>query len=243
VQVARRSLLDLNPEVEIEARAEALTPANARSLVAQADLVLDAADSFAVTYTLSDECRQQGKVLVAASVLGLAGHVGAFCGGAPSYRAVFPEMPPQVGSCATSGVLGTAVGVMGTLQAHIALALLLDLTPSVLGQLTSVDFHSLRIASFSFMGAPEPESGLTFIAPADVGADDVVIDLRSHAEAPVSPFAGALRFGVEEVEAREPQLPRDGRIVLACRSGVRAWRAARLLEQRGHRRLALVALA
>ena len=242
VQAARRSLLELNPQVSIETHAAALTPQNAPQLLAQADLVLDCADSFAVTYTLSDECRRQGKVLISASVLGLAGHVGAFCGGAPSYRAVFPEMPPQAGSCATAGVLGTAVGVMGTLQAHMTLALLLALEPAPLGQLLSVDFKSLRVAGFSFLGAPEPDAGLSFIAPAQVAASDLVIDLRSLAEAPVSPFAGALRVSVEELEAREPRLPDAPRIVLCCRSGVRAWRAARLLEARGHERLALVAL-
>jgi molybdopterin/thiamine biosynthesis adenylyltransferase/rhodanese-related sulfurtransferase len=243
VEAARTTLLALNPQLAIEARAQSLTPANAPELVAVADLVLDAADSFAATYTLSDECLRQRKVLVSASVLGLSGYVGAFCGGAPSYRAVFPEMPPQVGSCAQSGVLGTAVAVMGTLQAHMTLALLLGLTPSVLGRMTSIDFHSLRVGGFSFLGAPEPAEGAPpFIASADVAARDVVIDLRSLTEAPVSPFAQALRFGVEEVEAHEPQLPRGRRIVLCCRSGVRAWRAARVLQRHGHRELALVAL-
>ena len=41
----------------IEACAERLTAANARRLVAAADVVIDAADSFAVTYVLSDACQ------------------------------------------------------------------------------------------------------------------------------------------------------------------------------------------
>ena len=106
----------LNPQVAAEGAVERLTPLNARGWVSRADVIVDAADSLALTYILSDECQRQGKPLVSASVLGLSGYVGAFCGGAPSYRAVFPEMPRQAGSCAQSGVLGTAVGVMGTLQ-------------------------------------------------------------------------------------------------------------------------------
>src|SRR5215469_4520771 len=168
VAAARAALLETNPGVRIDAHAERLTATNAPRLVQAADVVIDAADSLAVTYILSDVCQRAETPLVSASVLGLAGYVGAFCGGAPSYRAVFPEMPRQAGSCAESGVLGTAVGVMGTLQAHLALALLLEWQPSALGQLISVDFRSLHVGGFSFRNAPEPEgSALAFIAPTE----------------------------------------------------------------------------
>ncbi|MGH8325532.1 MAG: HesA/MoeB/ThiF family protein, partial [Steroidobacteraceae bacterium] len=172
----------LNPQVIAEGAVERLTPVNAAGWVSRADVIVDAADSLALTYMLSDECLRQGKPLVSASVLGLSGYVGAFCGGAPSYRAVFPEMPRQAGSCALSGVLGTAVGVMGTLQAHLTLAILVQLEPTVLGQLTSVDFRTLRFSGFSFASAREPSGpALRFIAPEEVRATDLVIDLRSLA--------------------------------------------------------------
>jgi molybdopterin/thiamine biosynthesis adenylyltransferase len=243
VQAARAALLQSNPNVRIDTFAERLTAANAPRLVLAADVVIDAADSLAVTYVLSDACQRAQVPLVSASVLGLAGYVGAFCGGAPSYRAVFPEMPRAVGSCAASGVLGTAVGVMGTLQAHLALALLLRWQPSVLGRLISVDFRSLHIGGFSFRDAPEPdEAPIAFIAPTEVGVTDVVIDLRSLSETPVSPFPAALRIGVEALEKEELALPREPRIVLCCRTGVRAWRAARALQRQGHDNVALLAM-
>jgi molybdopterin/thiamine biosynthesis adenylyltransferase len=243
VTAARAALLALNPAVRIDTHHARLTAANAAPLVADADVVVDAADSFAVTYVLSDTCQDLGRVLVSASVLGLSGYVGVFCGGSPSYRAVFPELPGRAGSCAQSGVLGSAVGVMGTLQAHLTLALLLDLEPTVRGRLLSLDFRTLHVGGFSFQGAPEPQGPrLRFIDPAEVTADDVVIDLRAAAEAPVSPFAGALRLDVTAVEGAALELPRGRRTVLCCRSGVRAWRAARALQAAGHERLALIAL-
>ncbi len=242
-QAARSALLQLNPEVRIDALVERLTPANAPRLVAAADVVVDAADSFAVTYVLSDACQRAARALVSASVLGLSGYVGAFCGGAPSYRAVFPELPRVSGSCAESGVLGSAVGVIGTLQAHLTLALLLKWQPGVLGRLVSVDFRTLRIGGFSFGGASEPQdAAIPFIAPSEVGLTDIVIDLRSAAEAPVSPFPAAMRIDVAALEKSEMSFPRDPRIVLCCRTGVRAWRAARALQRQGHRNVALVAL-
>jgi molybdopterin/thiamine biosynthesis adenylyltransferase/rhodanese-related sulfurtransferase len=242
-QAARAALLGANPEVRIDAICERLTPANVQRLVAGVDVVIDAADSFAVTYVVSDECQRVKKPLISASALGLSGYVGAFCGGAPSYRAVFPEMPRQAGSCATAGVLGSAVGVMGALQAHLVLSLLLDLQPSVLGQLVTVDFKTLRFGGFSFAGAGEPVgAAIPFIAADQVGSTDLVIDLRTLAEAPVSPIAAALRIEVDAVEGSAGEgLPSAPRVVLCCRTGVRAWRAARALQRRGHTNVALIA--
>ncbi|HYM42417.1 MAG TPA: HesA/MoeB/ThiF family protein [Steroidobacteraceae bacterium] len=240
---ARVALAGLNPAVEVRAHVERLDPRNAASLVSPADVVIDAADSFAVTYVLSDACESAARPLVSASVLGLSGYLGAFCGGGPGYRAVFPELPPSAGSCADAGVLGTAVGVIGTLQAHFTLALLLGWEPSVLGRLIHVDFRSLYVGGFSFSAAPAGSAlCLPFIAPAQVSASDIVIDLRGLDEAPRSPFPTALRLGVEALEVAGHRFPPESRIVLCCRSGVRAWRAARALEAQGHRNLALIAL-
>ena len=243
VHAARAALRALNPAVHIEALAERLSAANASSLASAAHLVIDAADSLAVTYVLSDACQLSRTPLVSASVLGLSGYIGAFCGGAPSYRAVFPEMPRALGSCAASGVLGTAVGVMGTLQAHLALALLLNWEPSPLGRLLSLDLRTLRVGGFSFAGAHEStEAPLAFIAPSQVGATDIVIDLRGLNEAPQSAFPAAMRIDVEALEQARLSFPHEPRVVLCCRTGVRAWRAARALQRQGHANVALLAL-
>ncbi|MGH8228713.1 MAG: ThiF family adenylyltransferase [Steroidobacteraceae bacterium] len=239
---AQAALGELNPFVRIEAVPERLSAANIERLLEDTVLAIDAADSLAATYVLSDACRAAGKPLVSASALGLSGYAGAFCGGGPSYRAVFPEMPRAAGSCAEAGVLGPVVGVMGALQAQMALALLLGLEPTVLGQLVTIDFRTLRFGGFSFAQAQEPEgAALAFISPQQIARADIVIDLRSLEETPVSPIAAALRLGVDQVERAETRFPAGPRIVLCCRSGIRAWRAARALQRQGHSNLALIA--
>ena len=125
-EAARDAVLRTNPDIVVAAQSQRLTPVNAAALIDKASIVIDAADNFPVTYMLSDLCLAVSKPLISASVLGLSGYVGAYCGGAPSYRAVFPDVPDVAGSCASSGVLGSAVAVLGGLQAHLALHLLLD---------------------------------------------------------------------------------------------------------------------
>ena len=80
-EVAAQRCRSLNSEITVAAVTQALTPATAPAYVANADLVLDCADSYAVSYLLSDICRAATVPLLSASVLGLGGYVGGFCGG------------------------------------------------------------------------------------------------------------------------------------------------------------------
>jgi molybdopterin/thiamine biosynthesis adenylyltransferase/rhodanese-related sulfurtransferase len=241
-EAAAAALRRFNPGIAVDIVAERLTPQNATVLVAGADLVVDAADSFAVTYVLSDACLAIGKPMISASVIGLTGYVGAFCGGGPSYRAVFPDVAVEGGTCATVGVLGTAVAVLGSLQAHLALHLLLGLEPTALGRVVTFDAKRLAFGGFGFADSPEPEQFVPFIAPDSVTADDLVVDLRSLEEAPQSPFAGARRLDVESVGTLLAEPSSSRRIVLCCRSGQRALAAADRLREGGLDNLALVAL-
>jgi molybdopterin/thiamine biosynthesis adenylyltransferase len=240
---AEGALRRLNPTIEIESINERLSPDNVEDLVAGVDIVVDAADSLATTLVLSDACQRADKPLVSASVVGLTGYVGAFCGGGPSYRAVFPDMPLALQSCAVAGVLGPAVGVLGSLQAQFVIGLILALDRSPLGRLVTFDSGKLTFGGFDFTGAPEPnEARVPFIGPSAVTLADVVIDLRSLAEAHQSPFSGALRLCVEDIETIADYVPKSNRVVLCCRSGLRASRAAQRLATRGFENLALLTL-
>ncbi|MBB5223368.1 molybdopterin/thiamine biosynthesis adenylyltransferase [Amaricoccus macauensis] len=229
-EAAAAVLADLNPEVRVTPLVTSLDPSNAPGLVAAADVVLDCADSFAASYVLSDACLAAAKPFISASALGLGGYVGGFCGGAPSLRAVFPDLPERAATCATAGVLGPVVGLLGMLQAQMALGILLGLAPSPLGQVVSYEAAGLRFSGFRFDGAPEPEHALRFLAPGAIEAGDFVVDLRGAEEAPVPAAPQARRAGVEAVTDGPLPLPGQ-RAVLACRSGLRAWAAARRLER------------
>lgn len=243
VEAAADALAAYNPGVEIEALAFRLAPDNVAGLVARADVVVDAADSFAATYVLSDACYEAGKPLVSASIVGLSGYVGAFCGGRPSYRAVFPEMPARAADCATAGVLGPAVATLGLLQAQMALLLALGLEPSPLGRVISFDARRIGFGGFSFAGAPEPLAGsFPFIAPSQLSVGDIVVELRGVEEAPVPTAPDAIRLTVEEIDGLSLDEAEGRRVVLCCRSGIRAARAASRLAARGTTDLVLMAL-
>lgn len=238
-QAAVDKLRRLNPDVRVSAQVMAVGPTLAPTLAANADVVIDAADSFAASYILSDACFAARTPLVSASVLGQSGYVGAFCGAAPSLRAVFPELPECAASCVTSGVFGPVVGALGSLQAQVALRCLLDPEPGVAGQMITVDLGAMGFGGFSFLGSPEPEDGPVFIAKQMLRDDDLVVELRDSTEAPDMVTRAARRVSEDAVSQLRPEPGQ--RVVLCCQTGVRAWQAACVLRAAGAQNLALLA--
>lgn len=225
----------LNPDGQATAFVDRLDPANAPGLMAAADVIVDAADSFAVTYTLSDLCLAAGRPLISASVIGRAGYAGGFCGAAPSYRAVFPDLPAQAASCASEGVMGPVVAALGAVQAQMALSVLIGLVPSPLGRIVTLDMASWRFGGFGFEAAPEAP-GFGFVAATQMGSEDTVIDLRPAGSVQALPGAVVVAPG----DLTDWPIP-VGRVVLCCSTGLRAWRGAQVLAARGAKALALLA--
>lgn len=229
VHAAQRHMANLNPDCTVQAIDARFTPANATSLCDGVDLVVDCADSFAASYVASDTCLAVGIPLISASVVGTEGYSGGLCGGAPSLRALFPDLPENLGSCDADGVLGPSVGVIGALQAQMAMAVLTGATPSPLGQIVTYEANALRFGGFRFDGAPEPTHAPQFINPDDVRPGDFLVDLRAKDE-PGPTLPDARRHNIREFGPGGP-VPTEGqRAVLACRSGQRAWQAAERLR-------------
>lgn len=236
-EAAAEALAALNPEVTVTPVTTWLDPANAPALVAAADLVMDCADTFAASLTLSDTCIAAGKPLIAASALALSGYVGGFCGGAPSLRALFPDLPERGATCDTAGAMGPLVATIGAIQAQMALSNLLDLRPSPLGQLITFDAARWRLGGFRFDRAPEPAQPIPFIAPSQITPDDLVFDLRTEEPAP---FRADARHGALNPAFTPP--PGTPRVILACRTGLRAHHAGAALRSRWTGHIALLAV-
>lgn len=240
-RAAAAHIAALNPECRMEPVVGALDPETAGPLCDGVDLVLDCADSFAASYVLSDTCRAAGLPLISASVIGLDGYCAGFCGGAPSLRAVFPDLPQRLGSCAEDGVLGPVVGVIGALQAQMAVAVLVGIEPSPLGRLVTFDARGFRFGGFRFDGAPEPTRQPRFLAASRISDADFVVDLRGEDEGPLA-RPGAHRIPVTAFGPQGPVPHAGQRAVLCCRSGLRSWQAAERLAQVWDGEIALVAL-
>lgn len=241
VDVASKTLNDLNPEVLVETHQNRLGVSDLMVAMQNIDVVVDAGDNFATTYLLSDFCFSQNIPLVSASVLMQKGYVGVFCGGAPSYRALFPRVSEQNQDCNTVGVLGSAVGILGSMQAQMTLSVLLDFKPSVLGVFVQIDCLTWQMNRLHFMQESEPQQPYAqFIDTHQLHTEDCIVDLRSSEEIydalppPVHHFTQA--------QLKTYPFLAHQRIVLVCKTGYRALKASYILQNRGYTSLAILAV-
>ncbi len=135
------------PDVKIEIYPEALDETNAINLLERFDLVIDGTDNFATKFLINAAARKVGIPMIYGAVTGFEGEVALFGGDSACYRCL-RSAPPQapIQNCAEAGVLGSVVGVIGTMQATLALEFILSrgeshsLSPQK-GSLTLVDLR------------------------------------------------------------------------------------------------------
>ncbi len=105
----------------ITSMTEALNTTNALDLVRGHDFVLDCSDNFRTRYLLSDACSVARKPLITAAISKFDAEIALLCDiDLPCYRCLFPQFTAagKIQNCADAGVLGSFVGIVGTMQAH-----------------------------------------------------------------------------------------------------------------------------
>jgi molybdopterin/thiamine biosynthesis adenylyltransferase len=119
-----------DPELDARVHRVRIDAANARELLAGADLVLDGCDNFATRLAVSDACVALRVPLTSAALGRFQGQVGNFAGHLADqacYRCFVGDAfdAEDCDSCAEDGVLGAMAGWVGTFAAMAAIRVLL----------------------------------------------------------------------------------------------------------------------
>ncbi|MBL9126174.1 MAG: HesA/MoeB/ThiF family protein [Verrucomicrobiales bacterium] len=116
IESARRRLLELNPNLDVVAVPENISPQNADALVARADVVVDAAPLFTERYALNRAAMVARRPLVECAVYDLEFHLTTVRPGVTAcLRCLYPE--PSATWQRRFPVLGAVSGAAGTLAA------------------------------------------------------------------------------------------------------------------------------
>jgi adenylyltransferase/sulfurtransferase len=141
VTIAKDALEALNGDVKVKAYPYFATAETLPELIKEYDIVADCSDNFDTRFLVADTCALNKKTLVSAAVHEFEGQLSTFKPylgeGHPSYRCFCPENPnkEEFMRCSQGGILGSVVGVMGSLQATEVIKEILELGDSLSGLL------------------------------------------------------------------------------------------------------------
>ncbi len=126
VGAAAKALAREAPGMKVEEHRTRLLPATAVDLVGGYDLVVEGSDNFATKFLAADACAIAKVPIVHAAAVRWHGTAFAVArGGRPCYRCLFEDLPEgDAPNCGEAGVVGPMVGVVGALQADLALAMI-----------------------------------------------------------------------------------------------------------------------
>ena len=142
--LAAAFIAERNPHVAVTTIPERITPANAATLLASHDLILDGTDNFATRLAVSDTAVRLGVPLLSAAAQQFQGQVALF-GAQPCYRCFVGDAfdADDCDNCAELGVLGALTGTVGNFAALIAIQFLAGMSPGLSGTLHLFDGLSL----------------------------------------------------------------------------------------------------
>ncbi len=138
-----RRLRELNPHCDIVGVAENVTEANAASLVAQSDIVVDAAPLFQERLALNAAAMRAGKPMVECAMHTLEASVTTFVPGKSGCLACYvPEVPPTWKR--QFPVFGAVSGTAACIGAMEVIKLITGIGETLCGELLSMDLSSMQ---------------------------------------------------------------------------------------------------
>ena len=119
---AEKRIKEINSEIRVEVHSIHLNPQNI-GLLQSADLVLDCTDNLQTRFLINDYCRKEKKIWIYAAAIKTSGYVMPVFHNGPCLQCFLSESSQE--TCDTVGVLNTITVSIASLQATIALKILL----------------------------------------------------------------------------------------------------------------------
>ncbi len=152
-QSARRTLLEINPELRVDALDYVLEGEDLEAQVRLADVVVDCTDNFPTRFALNRMAFAAGTPLVSGAAIRWEGQVATFDprrADSPCYHCLYRDEGVEAVTCAAEGVLAPVVGVIGSIQAVEVVHRILETSVGLCGRLLLYDalaqsWHTVKL--------------------------------------------------------------------------------------------------
>ena len=151
VEVAAKKLKKINPQVEIEVLPISINDYTALDVVGGCDVVIDALDSVDARYSLNKACVEKNIPFITGAAVGTTGQLFTVLPKKNAcYHCMFPNLNEDtMPTCSIEGVHPSILSVIGGVEVHEAVDVLIGKTPQ-----SSEKFLSIDLELFSFETIP-----------------------------------------------------------------------------------------
>jgi len=154
IESAVRRLRELNPHIEIVGVPDNISEENAAGLVAQADLVIDAAPLFRERFLLNQESVRQRKPMVECAMYEFEAHLTTFIPGQTGcLSCLYPEDPEWWRR--EFPVFGAVAGTVGNMGAVEAIKLLSGAGETLAGRLLNMNLREMTFQTVNLRRDPK----------------------------------------------------------------------------------------
>lgn len=253
VEVAKKVIGKVNPDVTVNSYAEFINESNIASIAKNYDILVDCTDDIATRYLINDTSIFSGKPMVYASIHKFEGQISVFnYQSGPTYRCLFPENGREnIPNCNTTGVLGVLPNTLGMLQATEVIKMILGIGNILSGKVLVYNALEMSFNEIEFeknlaqieigfqigqqLKQNKKNYNLDKTAFLEKCADQnyTIIDLREPHEQPKLQYDSVKEIPFSGLEDYQSQLKKDQPIVLFCQTGMRSKKAVELLASIG----------
>lgn len=145
VACATKRLKEISSSLIVHEYNTRITVDNAADIISRYDIVADGSDNAATRYIIDHECALQNKPFVHGAIAEYTGQVSVFdarCNW--RYSDLYPRLNHTERQPATTGVIGTLPGIIGTIQATEVIKLITGMGDSLIGQLFCIDIRNME---------------------------------------------------------------------------------------------------
>lgn len=240
---ATNFLQSFNSSINIKVHNDFLDENKLEKIIQNYDIILDCTDNIKTRYVINDITKINNKVFIAASVLTWEGQVFVFTKESPCYRCMFPVMKTESVNCDEAGVISSACGVIGSIQATETLKSILGLSKPELitfntltGEYSRFDIDTKKkcvvCTSKSLIDQKNPDSQA---APRMIQLDKeykiswedyfknvkdhTLIDIRSKLIFDICHIKNSINIPTEEIKANPKIVEKHKSPVLICTKG------------------------
>lgn len=258
-KLAVKKLQQLNSEVQFQYFDQFLDKSNVFEHIENYDIIVDCTDNFPTRYLVNDVCYFLQKPLVFASVFQFEAQLSVFHYGENSYnlRDVFAEIPDNksVPNCNEAGVIGSLVGMVGSLQSLEVIKIITGIGDVISGKLwlynglnNAQTTIKINKSNSCFLPKTKEEilekndgefcSNYFEINSAEQlkeflqKPNSVLVDVRENEELPKISEFSTLEIPLSKLPLSMEVLEHFENLVVVCASGIRSKKAIDLLQKK-----------